>query len=736
MPKSSRISKMGVQIIRYSTHSCLDPDRSRKVVRYPGVLTYNKRCAVIATRLKNRNSDKKSKKNWLYHRLLLPPKTRKRSKVSKNHSSHKRKKVPSENSCLRKFVQVPSYRSQSVNRLFDKKTNPASSFKSDECLKHHDGLKIFQNDHSKNVGDKFTTDEFYARDEESASMPLNEWKIVLNKKPEEKKEPNDFHGERLQLDNTLDSEIAHQQREAETVKFVDVNDNQKDDNDNIYRSTGKKAEALMPVDQWYFVDSKLPSYKKEQLVWSFPVLPSRTITLPLKQGVLYRRKYPLHEKSMGKSLVAFEVLTRKVNLHPRPALWTQNETENTEEEETCKMNIIDIDLLLPSLENKSPNGEFETLHRIHLSDVDGDQNSFVQPNEKLSVNGNSVLANGKPADPEDGNDILSVQDVRFHLKNPVVRKLLNSDKFSPRPLSSKSGSTNSTIIGRQNAIVKNIVKTKQWTGGSSSSNTSVAEGKLRANSSVLKGDYFDEEEFEESLFADDEPKPQKKKKKSYRKKNLKQEHDLSTKSGPFASATDLLDNDIFSELMKLYIPRDNYRQSAAGKEVNVRKKRKKRKRTASKKRDEARMNLREDLLVSLKRNTAYWYEVTSRLQNVSEKPDSTMDEDQMENGKKNLKAAVQKAFPRLGKRRKENSRDSSSRPSSPKLPPIGQKKPHSKFYKAAAAVVNAERNYYNFLPPLNSYWSEALEDLFPSLALVRSLMFLQNIYCFFFFFFS
>ncbi|XP_064089130.1 uncharacterized protein LOC135203311 isoform X1 [Macrobrachium nipponense] len=690
------------QIIRYKTHSCLEPSHSKKIVRYPGHLAYHRRCAIIATRLKRRGARKK-KTNWLYHRLLLPPKVSKKKRSSKRnhefleHHLNTENKTKSDNS-----RNVHCVRSGNLNRVSSRRMLKDQRYFS-ERLRSNDS---WQNSLNNKEGT--------CHSNELEPMPLNEWKIVLNKKDQE--ESADYFGQ--QDHNDTEKKLTWEpSKEGLETQGCDVSSHNREDG---YGGKCKEVELeLLSIEQRQYMESEFPNSITDHSVWNFPILPTSVITAPLKLGMLYHQKYPFQRKMHNDAFSSFEVLAQKINLQPRPGIWKKDKTSSSKYElKEPKVNVIDLSLCLPQVENNPHETSYSIFAPKRHSDIADKNQDLFGPAVSSFLNDKVVSSHSIKEDKCDaGSD--PAQDMEATTHNPIVRKLLGSNKWSSRPLSTKSAPVGNKFIGRHNQIVKNIAKSKQWMGRPQTSNT-LGANRLDPSSATARCWSTEEEEEDESLFADEKPKPQKKKKKSGRKKKrqLEQERELSAKTGPLESATDLLDDDIFAELLKLYTPRDSQRNSATNSKSNFQRK-KKRKRSGSKKKEDMRKALREDILVSLKRNTAYWFEVTSRLQTVSGKSGPKAEEDIIENtpnakGKKNLRAAVHKAFPKLNRGKQGSSIDKASRPLSPKLPLIDQKKPPSKFYRAAAAVVSAERNYYNFLPPLNASWSEALEDLFPA----------------------
>ncbi|XP_066984508.1 uncharacterized protein [Macrobrachium rosenbergii] len=691
------------QIIRYRTHSCLEPSHSRKIVRYPGHLAYHRRCAIIATRLKRREARKK-KTNWLYHRLLLPPKVSKRKESSKRNHDFLAHHLHTE-SKTKPNSPRSIYR---VNRASARRLLRDQGYFS-ERLRYSDSWQISPND----VGGQNKKGTCLSNELEP--MPLNEWKIVLNKKDQEESRDCFDKQEHKDTEKKLTWEPL---KEGLEKQDCDVSIHNREDSYGV--KCNEDELELLSIEQRQYMESEFPNSVTDHSVWNFPILPTSVIMAPLKLGMLCHQKYPFQRKVRKDAFSSFEVLAQKINLQPRPGIWKKDKTSSSKYElKEPKVNVIDLSLCLPPVENNPHETNFSNFSPKRRSDIDDKNQDMLFGPAISSFPNDKVVSSHNIKEDEYGAGSDPAQNMGATSHNPIVRKLLGSNKWSSRPLSTKSAPVGNKFIGRHNQIVKNIAKSKQWTGRPQTSNT-LSANQLDPSSATARCWSTEEEEEDESLFADEKPKPQKRKKKSGRKKKKQQEQEreLSAKTGPLESATDLLDDDIFAELLKLYTPRDSQRNSATNSKSTFQRK-KKRKRSGSKKKEDMRKALREDILVSLRRNTAYWFEVTSRLQTVSGKSEPKAEEDIIENapsskGKKNLRAAVHKAFPKLDRGKQGSSIDTASVPLSPKLPLIDQKKPPSKFYRAAAAVVNAERNYYNFLPPLNASWSEALEDLFPA----------------------
>ncbi|KAK7086215.1 hypothetical protein SK128_026295, partial [Halocaridina rubra] len=702
------LKNMKVRVIRYQTHSCVEPSSRRQVTRPPGLLVYNRRCALISIRLRKRQS-KKKKKNWWQYRLILPPKRLRRKKSSRR---------------LNDLLAIRNILNGDNKRGVPQGSPVKINSRFQPGMTHRENIVVDKNEIEKS--NQVSKSKKYFRDRDKRNlvergkfnfspMPLHEWKIVFKKKDGKEEgintdnenllllEDEKDHGktdeekdnyEQLSLDGRYDSTYKHEK--AENIRAVTI----ASPSQNYGTDTEVEKESLLPLDQWQIIESELPPSKTDPSIWNFPILPLHLHSGTVLKGNIYRKKYPFHDQTVANALFAFEIVSHKLQLHERQSLWKghKNDFNTFSDIRKTKMNVLDLNIPLQPLKNKtsaSKKHHSSLSHSSWKTDSRISEELSMYPFVKQSMSIESHLGKSK------ANELLMdecshpISTARIHLQNPIVKSIVRNKSWISKPSSASSSGTSNLLSANGSASSKHLKAPEPFSGSTS------------------------EDEEQESLFADEKPKPRRRRKKSKQKVTILDEREENPpQSKLFDSSKGLLDSDIYSDLMKLYIPKKKYHPALTSMHEEKRKK-KKRKLTGSKKREQEVKSLKEELLVSLSRNTAYWYEVTSRLQNVSGQPESKENDhirrgDESKRDKKKLKAAVHKAFPHLDKSNKIVTDYSSDQPSE-SLPSISHTKSRSKFHQAAAAVVRAEKNYYSFLPPLNSSWSDTLDDLLPSL---------------------
>ncbi|KAG0728688.1 hypothetical protein GWK47_031956 [Chionoecetes opilio] len=131
---------------------------------------------------------------------------------------------------------------------------------------------------------------------------------------------------------------------------------------------------------------------------------------------------------------------------------------------------------------------------------------------------------------------------------------------------------------------------------------------------------FSESETESDQISGGVKRKRKKKRRQKRNSRGRKAKATSKKTDPNMTElakTDVFSDDIINELLKLYVPRQQKTKQKAKQKDEAEQRKRKRKRKGGKRSDERRKENRDDLLISLTRNTAFWYDVTSRLKVVS-----------------------------------------------------------------------------------------------------------------------
>lgn len=740
---------MGRHVIRYSTHSCLDPSKIRRVVRRPGLLVYCRRSALISTRLKKRQS-KRSKRNAVYYRLILPPNRvarRRLYSVGVKEASYCRQNKITDAMNVKFLGKLISQASTT-----DKNANNGK-----EVYKK----KITKDKQTKTV--KMTSDRVKKKkisslsDEDchTTSMPITEWKIVVQKRDEQVEKPDKSEtlkedAEKTDLDNGAGGEIScsgNLQHSTEEMKT---------------RTTG--VPPMQALDQCQVLQSNLPS--SDITPWQFPVLPQRDVSgRRLKRSSVSVRKIAAR-RDRHQTVYCFELLAQKLMIHPRPYSIGQS-TEGTDSEK----NFAEPEVLstahvkLPNLtqENQSshmrkskvfqlnltktpalhpgqnfanidqvnyPNCEVNNQHKFPITEA---QISSVQTPDRNMINQPTLALDKVSADDRAKHSSFQTENQSEILSKdfecPPHVSLLNTARSLSLPLiQNNENSQQSHRNVEERALfseseVSNTTSSRLHETSETAAQHSVQKHQIHNKwMKFLKTrEHF--KQHESSLESSDnegktsQTKTRRRKKSSRSKKTKSAVKEKETGESELLKA-DFLESELLAELLKLQIPEKKHRRRSGGDgSTSARKKRGKRKGSAAKSTEKSR-DLKKELLVSLNRNTAFWYDVTSRLKTVSGHPETISAEEyssasSASKNKQKLRKAVRSIRGFSENNPPERFKNQGLRTSGSHLPPLPKKNSPSKFFTAASAVVNAERNYYRILPPLRSSWSDTLEDLFP-----------------------
>lgn len=569
-------------------------------------------------------------------------------------------------------------------------------------------------------------------------MPMSEWKIIFNKK-DTQKEPEAVEFVR---------EGATASGEGGEIGAACPEEFLGPDGDH----TGAEEAFRSPraSDRWQVHKSDLAAGGKS--LWTFPMLPGRCVRGTSWLRTLLPRR-PVPRRVQYQSMFCFEVLARKVTIHPRPYVLKVASRRTARDGVgvgVIKLNTVHIgvqDAADASQHNTILNhqpGVFPTRKRITAANGQSKsmyprQLSTVHPGQEKSVNAEEFtkiiteknflyldekgridqaqgVSPSQPCKGEVRRSLLRVKNVGEDKLHSAVRLQLNSDREHTRPFSGTVNGTNGTVESSLDDKPEFRARNKFM---------ELLRRKGQVNSSWTESSGSDDvtdSDSDDAKLLNVSKKTRRRKRSRVRK--TKRTQKTSNTNDSELVKLDFLSHDVLAELLKLQHPIKRERFSSAENASNIPKKKKRRKRKGSQKKSaEKSRRLKEQLLVTLSRNTAFWYDVTSRLQSVTRRQETTSKEGtssaaaSTSTNKKRLKAAVHSLKNLEGEalNTSEVSKTSEDSPSeASRLPPVSHTSRTSKFVAAASAVITAERNYYNLLPPLASPWSHALDDLFPS----------------------
>ncbi|XP_063842223.1 uncharacterized protein LOC135089965 [Scylla paramamosain] len=705
------------RVIRYTTHSCIDPSRRRRVVRRPGVLVYCKRSALISARLRKRRRwvRGRGKKRKPHYHLLLPPPARRRH--------WRRKRVCQTSQEPRNEVKLNRASHESLARYLNKRQDRETG--------------------AREVGAVRAVRRPQGRRQEfpTRRMPINEWKIVLRDKTREENgetqmvTPGNCNaGATAVTDETRGAHHAAPPPTMNPAPSTTHPTSSKPLRDNKYYSPPRKIEIGREIN------TSLPD---TQTSWCFPVLPGRCVE---------RRGSPLRSSPRAAThhTLRFEVVVEKARLHHR--FLKGEEPQHVSASPWSKPMSSDCQV---------KNSETQTKERFSATSCTATTTQLkLLPLKQSHIHLRDIWPTHTTQTPKTNQNTTATictttSCQQTHTKSegdeskPVTS--LNTKDREERPSSSTSIGPYETVReaeteGHSVDCPDDQQSARESPGVyeiDSPDTVPLTRATLKAKEKFMRPlrgrdrtDLSQQTESETESEMNGAMKKRKKRRRKTRGRQTRRNKTASHEKDPNVTEltkTDIFSNDIISELLKLYVPR-RQRKKQQQDEEDAKRKRSKRRRKRKKGSTERSKEQRNDLLVSLNRNTAFWYDVTSRLTVVSQSrndPSTTstlpsLPPTTTTTGRK-FRAAVMSLknegnLEKTGGREEaeggglEEGKQTSLTSSSPRpLPPLSGTKVPSKFYTVASAFVTAEKNYHSLLPPLSPTWSETLDSLFPSL---------------------